>query len=339
MNLIDRYVAEVGKNLPLLKGREDIEKELRSTLEDMIEDRASTTGRMRDEAMEIELLKEYGSPQQVAATYNPHPYLIGPRLFPFFLFVLKIVITVVVSVMLGLAGVSAVTDTPMMGMDFVKIIGGGLGNALSAAIAAFGNVVIVFAILERVLPDKEISGFNDEKDWDPASLTKEPDPDSVKRGELIAEIIFTFLGLALLNLYPEILGAVIFTEGERFFIPIFSDVFFKFMPWINAIFLAEIVLDIYLLRNALWTPIARVAKIIIEAASIVLTVIILRTPNIVGFTAESFKNFPESSIDGQLLMTIFNISFSIALIVVIIVASVELVKGIYGLIKMSFRRK
>ena len=90
MNLIDRYVTEVGKNLPLLKGREDIEKELRSTLEDMLEDRASTKGHMRDETMEIELLKEYGSPQKVAATYNPHPYLIGPRLFPFFLFVLKL---------------------------------------------------------------------------------------------------------------------------------------------------------------------------------------------------------------------------------------------------------
>jgi hypothetical protein len=241
--------------------------------------------------------------------------------------------------MLGLAGVSAVTDTPMMGMDFVKIIGGGLGNALSAAIAAFGNVVIVFAILERVLPDKEIGGFNDEKDWDPTSLTREPDPDMVKRSDLIAEIIFTFLGLALLNLYPEILGAHIFTEGNSFFIPMFSDAFFKFLPWINAIFLAEIVLDIYLLRSALWTPITRVTKIIIEAASIVLTYIILRTPNIVGFTAESFKNFPESSVDGELLMKIFDISFSIALIVVIIVAGVELVKGIYRLIKMSYRRK
>ena len=339
MNLIDRYIAEVGKNLPLIKGREDIEKELKSTLEDMLEDRASITGRMRDEAMEIELLKEYGSPQQIAATYNPQPYLIGPRLFPFFLFVLKIVITVVVFVMLGLAGVSAVTDTPMMGMDFVKIIGGGLGNAVSAAIAAFGNVVLVFAILERVLPDKEISGFNDEKDWDPASLAKEPDPDSVKRSELIAEIIFTFLGLALLNLYPEILGAFIFTEGESFFIPMFSDTFFKFVPWINAIFLAEIVLDIYLLRNALWTPITRIAKILIEAASIALTIIILRTPGIVGFTAESFKNFPESSVDGELLMKIFNLSFSIALIVVIIVAGVEMAKAVYGLFKMSYRRK
>lgn len=338
MNLLDRYVAEVGKNLPLLKGREDIEKELRSTLEDMLEDRVSTTGRMRDEAMEIELLKEYGSPQKVAATYNPQPYLIGPRLFPFFLMVLKIVITVIVTVLLILTGIRAATDTPFMGMEFVNIVGKGLGGIVSAAIAAFGNVVIVFAILERVLPEKEISGFNDEKDWNPASLAKEPDPDSVKRGDLIAEIIFTFLGLALLNLYPEILGASIFTGGELFFIPMFSEVFFNFLPWINAIFFAEIVLDIYLLRNAVWTPITRIAKILIQIASIVLAVIILRAPNIIGFTADSFKNIPDSSIDGELLLKIFSLSFSIALTVVIIVAVVEIAKSGYGLFRTNFKR-
>ena len=339
MNLIDRYVTEVGKNLPLLKGREDIEKELRSTLEDMLEDRISTTGHMRDEAMEIELLKEYGSPQKVAATYNPHPYLIGPRLFPFFLFVLKIVITVVVFVMLGLAVLRAVTDTPMMGMDFVNIIGGGLGNAVSAAIAAFGNVVLVFAILERVLPDKEIGGFNDEKDWDPTSLTKEPDPDTVKRGEIIVEIVFTFIGLAILNLYFEIFGAYFFTEDKLFFIPIFSDVFLKFIPWINAIFLAEIVLDVYLLRNAIWTPFTRIAKVFIEAASIVLTFLILSAPNIIGFTAESFANIPKSSVDAETLMTIFNLSFPITMIIIIIIQGIELAKAIYGLFKTTYKAK
>ena len=339
MNLIDRYVTEVGKNLPLLKGREDIEKELRSTLEDMLEDRISTTGRLRDEAMEIALLKEYGSPQQVAATYNSQPYLIGPRLFPTFLMVLKIVTTVLVTVLLILMGIRAVTDTPFMGMEFVSIIGKGLAGIVSAVITAFGHIVLVFAILERVLPDSQIADLKTNDEWDPASLAKEPDPDSVKRGELIVEIIFTFLGLALLNLYPEILGAFIFTEGEQFFIPMFSNAFFKFMPWINAIFFAEIVLDIYLLRNALWTPLARVAKILIEAVSIALTVIILRTPGIAGFTTDSFKNFPESSVNGDLLMRIFELSFSISLIIVIIVAGVELVKGIYGLIRTSHRTK
>ncbi|MEK6753743.1 MAG: hypothetical protein AABZ00_15915 [Chloroflexota bacterium] len=339
MNLIDRYVTEVGKNLPLLKGREDIEKELRSTLEDMLEDRAAQTGRVRDEAMEIELLKEYGSPQKVAATYNPQPYLIGPRLFPFFLMVLKIVIPIVVTVLLVLAGIRAATETPFMGADFVNIVGSGLGEALSAAIAAFGNIALVFAILERVLPDAQIDNLKTEEDWDPASLAKEPDPDSVKRGELIAEIVFTFVGLAILNLYPQILGLTFFTDGEWFFIPMFSDAFFKFMPWINAIFLAEIVLDIYLLRSALWTPITRVAKIIIEAAGIALAVIILRAPNFIGFTAESFANSPIGADAAQTLTTVFTIMFPVVLIIVIIVQGIETAKAVYRLFKANYQTR
>ena len=55
MNLIDRYVTEVGKHLPR-KNRVDIEAELRSTLEDMLEDRSKQTGRQADEALAAELL-------------------------------------------------------------------------------------------------------------------------------------------------------------------------------------------------------------------------------------------------------------------------------------------
>ncbi|MBK8821766.1 MAG: hypothetical protein IPN58_03895 [Anaerolineales bacterium] len=99
------------------------------------------------------------------------------------------------------------------------------------------------------------------------------------------------------------------------------------MPWINAIFLAEIVLDIYLLRSAVWTSITRIAKIIIEAASIALAVIILRTPDIFGFTAEFVPSVPKSSVNLEMLMKIFNLSFSIAIIIVIIVAAVEIAKA------------
>ncbi|MBK6792187.1 MAG: hypothetical protein IPG80_06505 [Anaerolineales bacterium] len=339
MNMIDRYVTEVGRNLPLLKGREDIEKELKSTLEDMLEDRAEQTGRVRDEAMEIEVLKEYGSPQKVAATYNPQPYLIGPKLFPFFLFVLKIVITVVVSVMLVLAGVQAVTDTPFMGSDFVKIIGGGLGNALSAAIAAFGNVVVVFAILERVLPEKEIGGFNEEKDWDPAALAKDPHPDSISRFELITEIVFTFVALAILNIYPQWLGMFFFVDGEQTFIPMFTKNFFQFVPWINVVIVAEILLDVYLLRTAAWDIMTRILKILIEAASLTLTVLILRTPDILGFNAESFVNGPFSAEQAEVFVTVATYTIPIVLAIIVIIQSIELVKAVYKLIRMSTRAR
>ena len=57
MKLIERYVTEVGKHLPR-KNRLDIETELRSTLEDMLEDRSQQTGRPADEALTEELLQE-----------------------------------------------------------------------------------------------------------------------------------------------------------------------------------------------------------------------------------------------------------------------------------------
>ena len=59
MNLIDKYIAEVGKHLPR-KGRADIEAEIRSTLEDMLEERNQTSP--ENEAAVIALLKEYGAP-------------------------------------------------------------------------------------------------------------------------------------------------------------------------------------------------------------------------------------------------------------------------------------
>ena len=325
MNLIDKYVAEVGKHLPLLKGREDIEKELKSTLEDMLEDRAGQSGRPRDEALEIELLKEYGSPQKVASTYNPHPYLIGPRLFPFFLMVLKIVIVVVVAVMLALGWIKAVTSFPLLAPDFMQIILQGFGNALSTAIAAFGNVVLVFTILERVLPEKEIGSFSDEKDWDPAALAKEPDPDLVKRGDLIAEIVFTVLGLAFLN--------------GLFNLPVFTAEFSKFIPWINAAFLAEIILDVYLLSLAKWNVAGRVAKVLIEAAGVAITVMLIRSPGFMIFTTESIASYIDASKNLGELTTIVKYSVSLSLVVVLIIQGIELAKALYGLLKSNYKTR
>lgn len=325
MNLIDKYVAEVGKQLPLLKGREDVEKELKSTLEDMLEDKEEQAGRPRDEAMEIELLKEYGSPQRIASSYNPHPYLIGPRMFPFFLMVLKIVLTVVIVVMLVLSSIKAVTAFPLFAADFMQVIMQGFGNALSTAIAAFGNVVIVFAILERILPEKEMGDFSNEKDWDPASLAKQPDPDMVKRGDLIAEVVFTALGLAFLN--------------GLFNLPVFTKEFLQFIPWINAVFLAEIILDVYLLFTAKWNTPGRIAKVIIEAVGIAITVILIRTPNLTLFTNESLLNFIKISEEAGAAGLAAYYTTSITLIVILIIQGIELAKALYELLRINYRKK
>ena len=117
MNLIDRYIVEVGKHLPR-KNRADIEAEIRSTLEDMLDERAQGSG-PADEATVLALLKEYGSPREVAATYKTHQYLIGPRLFPIFETVIRIVLAVVAGAsLIGLA--VSVVKTGLEGPAFIS---------------------------------------------------------------------------------------------------------------------------------------------------------------------------------------------------------------------------
>ncbi|HET7143088.1 MAG TPA: hypothetical protein VFI68_03615, partial [Anaerolineales bacterium] len=213
MKLIDRYVTEVGRRLPLVKGRKDIENELRSTLEDMLEDRSQKSGKPADEAMEVELLKEYGAPQKVAETYNPTPYLIGPRLFPKFLIILKIVIAAVALGLTIATGIQIMTQSPMMAVELLKVIGGGLLNIVSASIAAFGNIALVFALIERFAPASEFK-MEEKKEWDPASLMKEPEPQDVKMWEPILGIVFTFIALSIINFNPQLIG-IYYLEGNE----------------------------------------------------------------------------------------------------------------------------
>src|SRR5512134_3377162 len=121
-SLIDKYIAEVGKHLPR-KNRADIEAEIRSTLEDMLEERKEAEG-LADNERIIKLLKEYGAPRQVAESYTGPRYLIGPRVYPIFELITKIVVAVLIAVSLAGLGLSLSRST-LAGPELLKTIGEG----------------------------------------------------------------------------------------------------------------------------------------------------------------------------------------------------------------------
>lgn len=289
MKLIDRYIAEVGKRLSLVKGRADIEKELRSTLEDMLEDRAQKAGKSADEAMEIELLKEYGAPDQVAATYDPHPYLIGPRMYPFFIKILQIVFFAIAIAFAVTTGIEIVTQAPTLaGREFVRAIGHGLGGIVSTAVAAFGNIVLIFAILERIVPNKEFK-LDNEKEWDPASLMKEPEPADVKPWEAILSIVFIFIALSIFNFNSQILGIYTFADDKWISVPVLSDAFFRWLPLMNIAWVAEIILYGLLLRSGRWDLPTRLVSIGIKIFQVVIAYLLFIGPSIFAVTTESLS--------------------------------------------------
>ncbi len=325
MNLIDRYVTEVGKYLPR-KNRLDIEAELRSTLEDMLEDRSQQTGRPADEALAEELLQEYGAPRKVAATYQTHPYLIGPRMFHLYTLVLRIVLFAV-TLGLSVATIVSVVNTRMTSPELLSALGRFVASLVSALVAAFGNVTLVFAILERVMPEGAVEGA---EKWTPAELTKEPDPSRVKIGDMVASIIFTVAALMIFNFYPQIVGIWNMESGTWVQIAGLSEAFFRYLPWINLSGILTIILDIWLLREGTWSALTRWLHIGLQIVAIGIATAMLRGPSLLTFFSTTID-----SQTGIALTVLFGTMVPVILIIVIAVSAVEILKDILRMLRPS----
>ena len=326
MNLLDKYVAEVGKYLPR-KQRADIEQEIRSTLLDMLEERDQAS--LMDETAIVALLKEYGEPRKVAESYIGPRYLISPRIYPTFELIVKIVFAALLGAGLLGYGVSASITGSFAGPDFLSFLGQFWLGLLGGMMNAFGTIVIVFAILDRVLPASE---FEKEEEWNPADLAKEPDPDEVKISEAIATIIFTVIGLVILNVYPNVIGLAFNTDGEWTFIPILSDAFFTYLPWINLLGVLQIVFNVYQLRQRVWTTFTRLCNIVIEVGSIALAVVMLQGPSIIDLSANKFAGTPLVDV-ANVFTKMFSFLPVVVLGIIIIVSSIEVAQSVYRLTK------
>jgi hypothetical protein len=334
MRYIDRYVAEVGKRLPR-KDRGDLEAELRSTLADMLEDRAKAKGRAADEEMEKALLREYGAPDQVAASYKPAPYLIGPRMFPFFQMVLKIALAALAGVLLITSGIQIAARSPMSTDEFLRLAGSSLLGLLQAGIQAFGNVVLVFAILERFVPASEFK-VEHGKEWDPELLMKSPEPDEVKPWGPIAEIVFTAAALIVFNFYPQILGGLFLVGEEWLSLAVLSEAFFRWLPWINLIWALEIGLNLMLLREGRRTTASHVVSLTIKVMQIVIGFFLLTGPSIVALTPEAIGGFGIfSSETAQLLGSFLQLAARSLLGLIMLLAAIDAATTVYRLFTRS----
>ncbi len=335
MNLIDRYITEVGKHLPR-KNRADIEAEIHSTLEDMLDERTQGKGAVlseskdpADEATVLELLKEYGSPREVAATYQTHQYLIGPHLFPIFEMVLRIALTVVAAVSLLGLGVN-LAKTGFIGVEFLTAVKDWFLNLLGSLVAAFGNIALVFAILERTPVAEK---FEEEfKEWDPKELTSEPDPDQVDPPDHIFTIIFTFLGLVILNLYPNLITIRFMNNGTQTSIPVFTETFFRFLPWINIMGLLQVGFNSFMLSQEDWKPVTRILSILMDIAQATLLIVILRTPAIFGITPQTLTTLGLGASADE-LSRLVNAVPAIIVAVIILVTLIKVVKSALMLFK------
>lgn len=277
MNLIDRYVYAVTKELPSDQ-RKDIEKELYTLIEDMLSERqASTTSEKDVEAV----LHDLGDPKLLADKYRDKKrYLIGPENYDKYTYILKIVLKATV---LGIT-IATFIGLAVEPVNAAEAIARLIANVIGAGFSAFAWVTGIFAVLEVKGVNINESMEKEKGDWKPKDLPEIPEKSAIiKPADAIAGIIFSILTIILFNYSPEFLGAYIF-DGERqllSIIPIFNVQFIRESILIfNIVFCLGILRDFIKLWFGKYTINLAVITTILNVAGLALSLILLTNPNL-----------------------------------------------------------
>jgi hypothetical protein len=182
MDLINRYLQAVKFWLPKNQ-KQDIVAELTEDLRSQVEDREAELGRKLNETEVAELLRQRGRPVLVANQFRPQQNLIGPVLFPIYLFVLKLVAAFyMVPWILVWIGIAIFRPTHS-GQSLIATIGLFWTSFWPVTLFWVGGVTIVFAILERV---QQKSKFMEK--WDPRKLPPVRDPNRIPLSTSVTEL-------------------------------------------------------------------------------------------------------------------------------------------------------
>jgi hypothetical protein len=206
MKLIDRYVYAVTERLPE-DIREDVSRELHANIEDMLPENPT-------ESQVREVLEKLGNPMKLADEYSPNKkYLIGPGLYGSYFSVLKLVMGIVASVLVGITLLEWAFDPPVSGkltemsiQFFVNMVVTVIQGVLQSSLW----VTVVFAVLER-------SGVNEgkipfvKKKWSLDDLPSIPvsSKRKISRVETVFSMFCTVLFTALIYFQPQLIAIYI----------------------------------------------------------------------------------------------------------------------------------
>jgi membrane glycosyltransferase len=269
-SLTDRYVAATLRGIPE-KQRADVERELRSSIADAVEDRVAN-GEERV-AAETAVLEELGNPTKLAAGMVGRPlYLIGPELFIAYRHILLLLLGIVVPIVGVVQAIVAIGGDAGIG----QAIGAGILAALSVAIQVAFWVTLAFAVVERVDPaswkDTDLKELN--APWTVKHLPDLPSSGAVSVGETAGEIVTLGISIGGL-LYLRDWSWVSDAGGDP--IPLFDPALWDFwFPVIIGVLVLQAVFQIVKLVIGRWTVgLAIVNAVLLSAVAIPFAVLAL----------------------------------------------------------------
>ena len=181
MDMVERYLEAVAAQLSA-EERDDIIAELRDLILSRVEAKEEALDRSLTDDEREAILKEIGHPLVVAARYRKGPdSLIGPELFPYWLYGVKaglLILLVVSGIGLFIRLISGTADA---GQDIAQAFHGFFGSGLTliGALTLAGAIMEHYAIRPKWLTDwrvKDLSAFGlSDPSWWGASVKSASD--------------------------------------------------------------------------------------------------------------------------------------------------------------------
>ncbi|HAY85149.1 MAG TPA: hypothetical protein DCY42_09580 [Chloroflexi bacterium] len=273
--LFSQYAVEVGRYLPRRK-RKDIQIEILSLLQDSMDDKSAASGQQPDEAMAIEVLKEFGPPITFAENYHQDNTLIGPAIFP--LFKPALFFTMALFILQFIVGSILPGGEP--GNNFLTVV----DTFFDKAFQVFGILVFAFALLERTTPAEWLRWpFKEmERTWDPSGLKPDKRKQAIKPGELWADAVFLAGMIILLSVFPQWVGFGINRNGVWSFVPVLSEAFNVYLPWVVAYFLTKLAFEVALAGQSFWDTRMRWIAVGVKVFGLLLLFALWAGPDVFG---------------------------------------------------------
>ena len=210
-DLIERYIYAVTKRLPG-KTREDVARELRTLIEDMLKERC---GEVTPSDKDIRVvLTELGTPNELYEQYagDGKRCLIGPPYYTTYVFVMKIVL-ICVAFGMTLSAVLGFALGESQALSWFSAVGQWIGMLSGGLMGAFAFVTLLFAFFDyKGISLDNYSGLDD---LPPVPKKKQ----QISRGETIFGIGISVVFLIVFLVCPQIFCAIT-KDGEL--IPILS---------------------------------------------------------------------------------------------------------------------
>jgi hypothetical protein len=212
MDLIDRYLAAIGA-MTLQGQRQDILAELRDALMTRCEEKEAETGRPLTEDEVAQVLRDFGHPLVVAARYGGQSYLVGPELYPLYLFCLKVLLAIVAAI----AVVTGVVTAAVRPDNTGAAIGAAIGAFIPGALSSVGALTIIAAIVQRQQVRPRFL-----TDWNPRDLPKpmrrplfRPQTRFDNAFGIIAQIVFILWWTHLLAIWIPYVSYIPLKPGQQ----------------------------------------------------------------------------------------------------------------------------